>query len=242
MALETCPWDPHDPGCDPYSEFIRYLQRNVERNADNAGVIDGYEGSGKSTLGMRVCVDSSSIQPPDIQWSPTTDLILNYQDWFTQIKWRVKKKTYLMDEGGNLALGQDSNMSENKLQNKVSMQMRQLNCTQIWCAPNKHWMTPYLREHRFRWWIHVEERAGQRGFATIMWKEYDWRRHETRWEDAGEIRFPDIPKGHPLLEGYEARKLGALSATVEGTDRPERTRRRRRRNTEETEGLLPLSP
>lgn len=227
MALDTCPWDPSDPECDPYVELVKLCQRNVRADADNCGVIDGYEGSGKSECGMRLAADVSSDRPEPDRFQPARDLILTFRHWYSQYDLGAQGRTYLFDEGGNLGLGQDSSKTENKLQTKIAMQSRVLNSTTIWVVPNKHWMTPYLRLHRFQWWVHVERRNEVRGFATLLWKEYDWRKNEARWEDAGEFRFPQIPKGHPFMNGYRNRKLEALREVSEEQDRPERGERKR---------------
>lgn len=228
MALQTCPWDPNDPDCDPYAELVAYCQRNVRANADNCGCIDGYEGVGKSEFTMRLGHDISLARPDPVDhYRPDRDLILTMKQWFQQFNLGAKGRVYQMDEGGNLGLGMDSSKTENKVVTRIGMQSRMLNASTLWVVPNKHWMTPYLRLHRFQWWVHIERRDETRGFGTIMWKEYDWRKHEVRWEEAGEIRFPRIPKEHHFLRGYEARKFEALRETSTGEDRPERRRRRK---------------
>lgn len=226
MALKTCPWDPNDPDCDPYTELLAWMARNLKRNADNVVLIDGYEGVGKSTLGMSIARDFTGEN-----WDPSTGLIFNYHEWAQNWKSGEKDRLYIIDEGGNLLFSRDSTKHENKLLVKVLMQMRVLRSTVLILCPNKHWLDPYVRLHRARFWTHVTEVEEERGFAYGMWKEYDWRENEYRWEDAGEYRFPDMPRNHPWMGGYEARKLSSLSATSDGSDRPERRRTRRSRTT-----------
>lgn len=220
--METCPWDPLRD--DPYEELLAWANRNVGRNADNVFIIDGYEGSGKSTLGMTFARDFKG----EDKWDPTTGLIFNYKEWYANWKSGVKDQLYIIDEGGNLLFSRDSTKQENKLLVKVLMQMRVLRSTVLILCPNKHWLDPYVRLHRARFWTHVKEIEEQRGFAYGMWKEYNWRENEYRWEDAGEYRFPDMPRNHAWQDGYEARKIACLSETSTGNDRPERRRRTRR--------------
>lgn len=229
MALETCPWDPLID--DPYESWLAWARRNIQRNADNVFLIDGYEGVGKSTFGMEWVRDFTREK-----WDPQTGLIFNYNEWYANWKAGTKDQTYVIDEGGNLLFSRDSTKQENKLLVKVLMQMRVLRSTVLILCPNKHWLDPYVRLHRGRFWSHVTEINEERGFAYGMWKEYDWRENEYRWEDAGEYRFPEIPKNHSWVDGYEARKIQALSDTSTGEDRPERRRRRRRRDEDEISG------
>lgn len=231
MALETCPWDPRDPTCDPYNELLEWMHRNVRRNADNVILVDGYEGSGKSTLALAMARDFT-----EENWDPKTGLIFNWNEWAQNWKSGVKDQLYIIDEGGNLLFSRDSTRHENKLLVKVLMQMRVLRSTVLILCPNKWWLDPYVRMHRARFWAHVKEVGEERGFAWGMWKEYNWRDNEYRWEDAGEYKFPDIPKDHDWMIGYESRKLSTLSSTSDGSDRPERVRRRKRR---ESNGILP---
>lgn len=200
------------------------MHRNIGRNADNVVLVDGYEGAGKSTFAMSLARDFTRED-----WDPANGLVLNWTDWRAAWDTRKKDQFYIIDEGGNLLFSRDSTRQENKLLVKVLMQMRVLRATVLILCPNKWWLDPYVRLHRARFWTHVTEHEEKRGFAYGMWKEYDWRKNEYAWEDAGEYRFPDMPKSHPWLSGYEARKIAALTATGVGDDRPERVRRRRRR-------------
>lgn len=222
MALETCPWDPNAPDCDPYIELLSWMQRNLHRNADNVIIVDGYEGAGKSTFALGVARDFTREK-----WDPAKGLIFNYKDWNENWKSAEKDRFYIIDEGGNLLFSRDSTKQENKLLVKVLMQMRVLRSTVLILCPNKWWLDPYVRLHRARFWAHIKEIEESRGFAFGMWKEYNFRTNEYRWEDSGEYRFHEIPKSHPWLDGYEQRKLAALSETSRGEDRPERKRRRR---------------
>lgn len=222
MALKTCPWDPQDPTVDTYQELLHWMRRNLNRNADNVILIDGYEGVGKSTLGMTIARDFTREA-----WDPQTGLIFNYKEWYANWKSKEKDQLYIIDEGGNLLFSRDSTKHENKLLVKVLMQMRVLRSTVLILCPNKWWLDPYVRLHRARFWTHALEVEEQRGFAYGMWKEYDWRSNEYTWEDAGEYRFPDMPKAHPWLHGYEARKIECLSETAVAEDRPERRRSHR---------------
>src|SRR5687767_11137185 len=97
MALKTCPWDPNDPDCDPYNELLAWMGRNINRNADNVLIVDGYEGTGKSTLGMTIARDFTREK-----WDPETGLIFNYHEWAQNWKSGEKDRFYIIDEGGNL--------------------------------------------------------------------------------------------------------------------------------------------
>lgn len=226
MPLETCPWDPEAD--DPYTGLLSWMRRNVERNADNCIIVDGYEGVGKSTFAMRLVHDLYAMRNDGTTWDPSWGLILNHRDWASQWATRVEDQAYIIDEGGNLLFSRDTQRTENKIIVKVLQQARVLRSTTIICCPNKWWLDPYVRQHRARAWVHVGEQGERRGYAWVMWREYNWRKNEVDWYDAGEIRFPDLPKDFPWLAGYKARKIDALSMTSQGDDRPERVRRRRR--------------
>lgn len=58
-----------------FTDFIRELKANMARDSDNVIVIDGYEGTGKSNLGI---ILSKSVND---SFDPGREAIFTVQDW-----------------------------------------------------------------------------------------------------------------------------------------------------------------
>lgn len=188
-----------------FDEFAAFLHRRSGQDEDNVVAIDGYEGSGKSTLAIQLARAIQRLQGTDF---PPEHTIFDWSQWDEVFSFRDKRQVYILDEGGNLALSRDAMTGGNKEMVRILTQARQLNHTIIFCMPSFYWLDKYVREHRVKWWLHVEKR----GEATLLERYNDWRRGETWFEDCNaRFNFDDLAVlDPPYWAKYVAHKREAF--------------------------------
>jgi hypothetical protein len=199
-----------------WATMVRHFRENMRRDGDNFIVIDGYERTGKSTLGFQL---ARAIDP---SFDPAT-VILDYQDFRNVFSQNKRNVTYLLDEGGNLMFSRDSMTGENKILQKILMQVGQTNSTFIMCVPNFWRLDRIVREHRCQAWIHVYRRGLERGHALVGWKRglfttghLDWMPfdQEPRFDVAMRLTFPELPRDSGW-DAYKARKALGLARSTD---------------------------
>lgn len=193
-----------------FESFIRYLRWNRANDSDNVGVVDGYEGSGKSTLGLTIC---RNVDPR----FPMNHVLYDYRDWDAVYDPEINGQVYLADEGSNIFFNRDWNRRPNKRMVKCLQQVRQLNHTLVIAAPSIFRLDPYIREDRAQWRMYTYKVGGERGFAGLQWRVHDARKGESYWEDLWHtVRFKPLPKS--ISSAYRARKWEALRDAFPGVD------------------------
>lgn len=185
-----------------FSDFVGELKANMARDSDNVIVIDGYEGTGKSNLGI---ILSKSVNEA---FDPGKEAIFTVQDWNRIFDDNVKEKPYLVDEAGNLLFSRDYASTDSKFLVKLLMQARILRSTITLCLPNIGWLEKYVREHRVKYRIHMFDRTS----AMLQRSVVNWRTGTGRFEDLG--RLSGIPSARAvwpeLWKAYEERKIAAV--------------------------------
>jgi len=189
------------PRGEEYLAFMETLYKRVHLsgsaggNRDNIIVLDGDEGAGKSSLAATLLHHIHELwgfKPPDPE-----DVIFDWGDWDRQYSYKAKRQVYWIDEGGDLLLNLDWNSESIRRFRKLVMKARALNSTIIICIPDFWVLDKYIREHRARWRIYVEDR----GYAVVQERAKNWRKAETWFEDV----FPigDRERGERGWDGYE---------------------------------------
>lgn len=186
-----------------YDSLIGHMHTNADFGFDNCWAIDGGEREGKSVLAWQMAND---IDP---NFDPDKQVILDWEDWDENFSLEEGGKTYVFDEGGNLAFNRDYSKVENKYLVKILMQSGMLNNTLIFVIPNYWWLDRYLREHRLQGRIHVERQGYKRGFATAQWKQHNWRTSNVWMEDICDLRYRDIEKDEKW-DRYMTKKRNAM--------------------------------
>ena len=171
---------------------------------DNVIVIDGYEGTGKSNLGLIV---AKQVNP---EFDAARETIFSMQDWNNVFDAGDLGRTYVMDEAGSLLFSRDYASLDSKFLIKLLMQARILRSTIILCLPNMFFLDRYVRESRVQFRAHMEKRTS----AMIQRTVVNWRTGEARHNDM--LRVLGIPSARDLWPemwtAYEARKRAAVRA------------------------------
>lgn len=194
--------------------FVSELRHRMATDNDNVVVIDGYEGTGKSNLGILL---AKTLNP---SFDPARDCVFNHGDWQRIFNANLSRQVYLIDEGGNLLFSRDYASSDSKTFVKLLMQARILQSTIIIAMPNINWLEKYVREHRIRYRIHMF----RRGAAIFQLTKTDWRSGGVRMVDCfkasqiGSVRSLDPA----LWARYQERKVSAirLQAALAGAATP----------------------
>lgn len=191
-----------------YPSLISFLKANAKSNGDNVLVFDGPEGAGKSTAAMHLVLDL------DEDFDPLEDTIFDFEDFVDKFQSQQRGRTYLLDEGGNLAFNRDFSKGENKLLVKLLMMSRIINATLVINCPRFDSLDLYVREHRCRIRIHVPAYFSPygmvRGKAIVKWR-VTTETGMSWWEDVFELRFTSL-SAHPAWRPYEQVKVAKVEA------------------------------
>lgn len=190
-----------------YLEMVHLLQQLQKQNDDALVVLDGPEGSGKSTVAFQL---ATAIQP---DWEPETGLIIDYEDWESLYDLGTGR-VFVLDEGGDLMFSRDSMQRENKLVVRMFQMARIFNHIIIVCCPNIHWVDVYVRDHRALIYGHAHKvyhaEGVRRGIISWHWpsRKFNWQASEweTRWNVVGHSRFRQIPNELKAWISYEQLK------------------------------------
>lgn len=192
--------------------MVRFIRALTDQNDDCVVIIDGLEGSGKSSIAFQLC---HYLEPG---WDPQNRVIIDYEDWLQFYEAGERKCTYLLDEGGDLAFSRDAMSGQNKHVVRILQMARILNNIMIICCPSIHWLDKYLREHRALIYIkvHKEYHSGGvlRGRATVHWKNVRFDPSASsmivRWSPVFDVEFEGVPKGNKQWAVYEKLKIAKI--------------------------------
>jgi hypothetical protein len=201
-------WEP--PRVAPFHDFdsmIHLMDSLRKQNDDCLTLIDGLEGSGKSTIARRIV---KRLQP---DWDAETGLIIDYDDW-EEVYSLDSGRVFILDEGGDLMFSRDALQRENKLVVRMFQMARIFNHIIIVCCPNIHWVDPYVRLHRALIYGHAHKTyhadGVRRGIVSWNWPSrfFDWNKSEwtTRWNVVCHSRFSAFDNKDPDWIDYEKLK------------------------------------
>lgn len=182
--------------------MIDFLDCVRRQNDDSMTLVDGLEGSGKSTVLFHM---AKRLEPT---WDPETGLIIDFDDW-EDVYDLESGKVFILDEGGDLLFSRNSQTRESKLIVRLFQMSRIYNHTLLVAAPNIHWVDLYVRGHRTLIYGHVHKkyhpRGVSRGLVSWHWprRYFDYKRSEweARWDHIYDSRF------HPFAPDDEEWKL-----------------------------------
>lgn len=187
--------------------MVHLLKQLQKQNDDAMLLIDGPEGSGKSTVAFQL---ATAIDP---NWKPETGLIIDFEDW-EQLYDLGTGRVFILDEGGDLMFSRDSMGRENKLVVRMFQMARIFNHIIIVCCPNIHWVDLYVRDHRALIYGHTHKiyhaSGVERGIVSWHWpsRRFNWMNSEweSRWNVVGHSKFKPIPKELKVWIDYEQLK------------------------------------
>lgn len=212
-----------------FLQMVRLLQNLQKQNDDALVVIDGAEGSGKSTVAFQL---ATAIQSG---WEPETGLIIDYEDW-EELYSLETGKVFILDEGGDLMFSRDSMARENKLVIRMFQMARIFNHIIIVCCPNIHWVDIYVRDHRALIYGHTHKAYSaegvRRGMVSWHWpnRKFNWENSEweTRWNTVLHSKFRPIPKELKTWTDYE--QLKKMKVQMRQMDLMSKIRGKEKRN------------
>lgn len=181
----------------------------MDTDHDNVILIDGYEGTGKSTIALHLL---DEITP---EWTVEDNVIFEWRDGRSKLTDLPRKQALLMDEGANLLFSRDAMSRNNRWFGKLLFQCRQLNNTLILCIPNKRWLDSIGREHRAQYWVHNHER----GRATVLERRENWYQGTVFYVSAFEVGYEKYDG--PNVSRYLAAKSEAMKRLGETEAPPE---------------------
>lgn len=190
-----------------FNGMVHLLTQLQKQNDDAMLLIDGPEGSGKSTVAFQL---ATALDPT---WTPETGLIIDFEDW-EQVYDLGTGRVFILDEGGDLMFSRDSLQRENKLIVRMFQMARIFNHIIIICCPNIHWVDLYVRDHRAMIYGHTHKvyhaQGVSRGLVSWHWpsRKFNWESSEweSRWNAVLHSRFKPIPKELKTWIDYEQLK------------------------------------
>ncbi len=201
-------WEPsaHAP-FQNYVQMIHLLSKLQTQNDDAMVLIDGPEGSGKSTVAFQM---ATALDP---KWEAETGLVIDFEDW-EQLYSLETGRVFVLDEGGDLMFSRDALQRENKLVVRMFQMARIFNHVIIVCCPNIHWVDLYVRDHRALIYGHTHKayhaEGVSRGMVSWHWpnRKFNWEQSEweTRWNVVGHSKFHAIPNELKAWKDYETLK------------------------------------
>lgn len=190
-----------------YLGMVEFLKCVQKQNDDALVLLDGLEGSGKSTVAFQL---ATALNP---NWNPERGLIIDYDDW-EEVYSLEPGQVFVLDEGGDLMFSRDALQRENKLVVRMFQMARIFNHIIIVCCPNLHWVDVYVRDHRALIYGHTHKayyaRGVERGMVTWNWpsRRFNWQTSEweSRWNQVGHSRFKPVPPTNRQWIAYETLK------------------------------------
>lgn len=210
-------WKPNVPSpYVGYSGLVPFLKALQDQNDDALVLLDGLEGSGKSTVGFHLArhVAFDVAKSLDECWQPETGLIIDFDDWM-KVYDLGEGRVFVLDEGGDLMFSRDAMSGENKLLVRMFQMARIYNHIIIVCCPNIHWVDLYIRSHRALIYGHVVKTYHAKGVnrGQVKWhwpsRKWDWEKSEwkTRWMLSGTSRFKAVDNDDQWKEYEEFKRL-----------------------------------
>lgn len=188
--------------------WIESIQKRLRSEYDEVIFIEGYEGSGKSSLAWWLA------KAIDKEFSASRMVMSGKQ--FT----RTANKLYpasaiVWDETIEGGFSRRA-MSRQNVETASWLTVSRARCIcSIIVMPDMHWLDSLMREHRVRWRLKVD----QRGLVKIMApgeKNMDGSRS---WQTVHRFRYPK-PAGHDW-DTYYKKKLEMISRVLKGKDEEE---------------------
>lgn len=190
--------------------FARILKRNIKDHHQNTVLIEGRTGSGKSTIGVKLC------QLLDSEWSLDNDYIYGIGDLKRKLRYPGSCPVSLLDEGSVSLNSYNSQKSDDKMMTVVMDSWRSLGKTTVICMPNRNDLNKRIRINHVDYLLKCPSKSpvpgkSPRGFYTIFVHEYrDWG--EDWWKPVGTSRFTRLDKA--TQKTYDAIKLSHLESLL----------------------------
>ena len=193
------------------TDLLRAVAENVRRkilteNWDYCCAIDGPEGVGKSSLGLKF----ARFLDPD--WS--VDNVAYSADDLLKLLPHAKRGTPLLfDEAANGAYNREAMTKTNRALNTAAMVCRARNLALIMVIPNFWNLDGYFRNHRSRGWFSVE----RRGLALIHLPSRNRYDQTVFWKPTFRYEYEELAPDFYAL--YEKGKNAHIAAKLKAGDK-----------------------
>ena len=187
-------------------KLIRHMHNNIEDDFDNIVVVDGIEGSGKSSFTWSAAEVYQAYK--HVQAGETVAPGQRFFDFEKQLTYTAdelrdklrngddKHSVFWLDEAYDIANKREWQSEKNQIMIKNLVKMRSRHWTLFMDVPRLEDMDVYIREHRARYWITCEygmqfDNLGYvpRGIFHLRVRD----RKTGRWVDSGYGQYPDMP-------------------------------------------------
>ena len=187
-------------------KLIRHMHNNIEDDFDNIVVVDGIEGSGKSSFTWSAAEVYQAYK--HVQAGETVASGQRFFDFEKQLTYTAdelrdklrngddKHSVFWLDEAYDIANKREWQSEKNQIMVKNLVKMRSRHWTLFMDVPRLEDMDVYIREHRARYWITCEygmqfDNLGYvpRGIFHLRVRD----RKTGRWVDSGYGQYPDMP-------------------------------------------------
>lgn len=134
-------------------------KKQQDRDFDVGGIVDGSEGTGKST-----CASNIMIYMSDCKFDPRKHIIKSHEDAIKVLKETPDKGTVMFDEGYLLFYSADALTKHQKAITKIFSIIRQKNLFFLIVAPSFFRLASYFANDRTKFLINVYTVEGKRGY------------------------------------------------------------------------------
>lgn len=176
-----------------YRGLIKHILFQSEMDWDYLIVVDGLEGSGKSSCALNLASDLDS----DVLNNVREHVVWEGKE-FTNLVYKLDPSAIIDDEIGLDLFNRQAMTKESRRLVKMLMIMREKRHIPILVMPNMWWMDNYIIHHRAQLWIHVDYKPHKgkrlRGFASVHRPVRNLYKRFTFWAPTFTYRFPDIPE------------------------------------------------
>jgi energy-coupling factor transporter ATP-binding protein EcfA2 len=182
--------------------FVDMIRARLADDHDEVIVIEGYEGSGKSSLAWWLA------QVIDPHFSGK-NMVLSAVDLIKLARTLPKGRVIVWDETIEGGFSRDAMTKENKAATKWMTVSRARCLCVILVMPDARWMDVLLREHRVRWKFDVKER----GTAAVLAPAGVNPDGSKAWQPVHYFRYPK-PIGADW-DAYYTRKMALIEKISE---------------------------
>ena len=206
---------------DLMDRLVEDCHANVANEYDNVIVVQGKEGSGKSSFAIRL---AKAINP---DFDLETDYIYSYDEMVAAVTGPDNDdigRVFWLDETSSIMNNRDAMTSSSKNMVELLEMMRSRGWTLIMCIPSVERLDKYLRDHRIRYLITVEEMAWDYKYTEKsrgFWKlEFKWGDSYETFNTVGFGKFDPMTEDEKVQ--YKAIKLKSQQtkmAEIAGRDK-----------------------
>lgn len=191
------------------------IARRLDQDSDCVVGVDGTEGSGKSVFAMKIA--SRIGFHTGVPFTLDDDHVVYRQGRLVDALFRLPKKSAALDDEMIFAaLNRNAMTRRNKELGQAVMVCRDQNKALVYCVPTIWYLDPIIRDHRTRYWFHVEERMyGDnlvRGFVECCEAKRSKFRTEPYWKLLYRYRFTKL--SDPIYEHYRELKRKNIQEEV----------------------------